>query len=63
MIRPQKKTEHLLIGITKNFEKIFIQAHTKPQETLEFKLTQSRESFSFIQQYQLESDRWLDYQV
>ena len=34
MVRPKKKTEHLLLSISKNFEILFEQAHKKPQGTL-----------------------------
>ena len=47
MVRPKNETEGLLLPITKNYETLIHQTHTKPQETLEFKLTQARESFSF----------------
>ena len=46
MMRPKNETEDLLLPITKNCETPIRQAHTKPQETLEFKLTQPRETFS-----------------
>ena len=47
MIRPKNETEDLLLSITKNCETLIKQTHTKSQETLEFKLTKSRETFSF----------------
>ena len=47
MIRPRKKTEVLLLSITKNCETPIKQTHTRPQETLEFKLSQSRQTFHF----------------
>ena len=46
MFRPKNETD-LLLSITKNGETLFEQTHTKPQETLDFKLTQPRETFSF----------------
>ena len=46
MIRPRNATEHLLLSISKNFETLTKQTHTKPPETLEFKLTKHRETFS-----------------
>ena len=47
MIRPKNETEDLLVSITKNCEKLIKQTHTKPEETSEFKLTKSRETFHF----------------
>ena len=42
MIRQQKQTEELLLSIPKNCETTNNQTHSKPQETLEFKLTNPR---------------------
>ena len=47
MIRPKNETEPLLLSIIKDCETIFKQTHTKPQETIEFKFTNSKETFSF----------------
>ena len=47
MVLPKNETEDLLPSISKNCETLIKQLHTKPQETLEFKLTKSRETFSF----------------
>ena len=47
MVRPKNETKGLLISITKNCETLITQIHTKPQETIEFKNTQSRETFCF----------------
>ena len=47
MIRPKNETEDLLLSITKNCETLIEQTHTKPQETLEFKMAKSRETFHF----------------
>ena len=47
MIRPKSKTKDLLLSITKNCEILFIQTHKKAQDTLKFKLTQSKENFSY----------------
>ena len=41
LIRPGNETEDLLLCITKSCETFIKQTHTKPQETLEFKLIQS----------------------
>ena len=40
-------TDCLLLSITKKFETLDKQSHTKPRETLEFKLNKARETFSF----------------
>ena len=47
MIQPKIETENLLLLITKNCETLFEQTHEKAEETLEFKLTQAKETFSF----------------
>ena len=47
MIRPRNETEDLLLSITKNYETLIKQTHTKPEETFQFKLTKTRETFSF----------------
>ena len=47
MIRPKLEVEDLSLSITKSCETLFKQTHTKPEETLEFKLTKPRETFSF----------------
>ena len=47
MIQPKNETEGLLVSITKNCETIIKQTHRKPEETLEFKITKSREKISF----------------
>ena len=47
MIRPKTQTEDLLLSITKNCETLVEQTHTKPQETLEFKMIKPRETFHF----------------
>ena len=46
-IQPKNKTEDVLLSITKNCETLIDQTYKKAEETLEFKLTKSRESFSF----------------
>ena len=46
MVRPKSETEDFLLSITQICEMSIKQTHTKPQETLEIKLTQSRETFS-----------------
>ena len=47
MIRPKNQTEDLLLSITKNCEKLVEQTHRKTEETLEFKMNKSRETFHF----------------
>ena len=47
MIRLKNDLEDLLLAITRNCEKLNKQTYTKPQETLEFKMIQSKETFHF----------------
>ena len=47
IIEPKKETEYFLLSITEICETPKKQTQTKPQETLEFELTQPRETFSF----------------
>ena len=58
MIRPKNETEDLLLSITKNCQTIIKQTHTKPQETLEFKMIEPRESFHFKPPIQVKGD-WM----
>ena len=58
MIRPKTQTEDLLLSITKNCETLIQQTHTKAEETLEYKMIKSRESFHFKPPIQLEGD-WM----
>ena len=58
MIRPKNLTEDLLLSITKNCETIIEQTHRKPEQTLEFKMNKSRESFHFRPPIQVEGD-WM----
>ena len=58
MIRPKTQTEDLLLSITKNCETLIKQTHRKPEETLEFKMTKSRETFHFIPPIQVKED-WM----
>ena len=41
------KNESLLLNIAKSNQEIVKNTHSKPQETLEFKMTKQKESFSF----------------
>ena len=58
MIRPKTQTEDLLLSITKNCETLIEQTHTKPQETLEFKMIKPRETFQFKPPIQIQGD-WM----
>ena len=58
MIRPKNQTEDLLLSITKNCETLIEQTHTKPQETLEFKMTKPKEIFHFKPPIQIKGD-WM----
>ena len=44
-VQPENKTEQLFLPITKNCGRLVKQTYTKSQETLEFKITKSRETF------------------
>ena len=48
IIRPKMGTEDLLLSITENCEKLTNHTHTKPRETLEFKLIKPRENFFLV---------------
>ena len=58
MIKPKNETEDLLLSITKNCETLIQQTHTKPQETLEFKMIKPRETFHFKPSIQIKGD-WM----
>ena len=58
MIRPKNETEDLLLSITKNCETLIEQTHTKPQETLEFKMPKPNETFHFKPPIQVKGD-WM----
>ena len=58
MIRPKNQTEDLLLSITKNCETLIEQTHTKPQETLEFKMVKPRETFHFKPSIQIQG-HWM----
>ena len=55
-IRPKNQTEDLLLSITKNCETLIEQTHTKPEETLVFKLNKSRKTFHFSPPIQVKGD-------
>ena len=52
------KRESLLLSIAKSNQEIVENTHAKPQETLEFKLTKQKESFSFDVPLQL-NEKWM----
>ena len=58
MIQPKNETEDLLLSITKNCENLVEQTHRKPEETLEFKMIKSRETFHFNPPIQTKGD-WM----
>ena len=45
MIGTKNETVDLLLSITENCETLIEQTHRKPEETLEFKMNKSRETF------------------
>ena len=47
MIKPKNETEDLLLSITKNCKTLIKQTHRKAEETLEFKMKKSRDTFHF----------------
>ena len=58
MIRPEHRTEDLLLSITKNCETLIQQTHTKPLETLEFKMIKLRQTFHFTPPIQINGN-WM----
>ena len=58
MIRPKNETEALLLSITKNCEPLVDQTHRKSEETLEFKMKKSKETFHFIPPVEVE-ENWM----
>ena len=58
MIRPKTQTEDLLLSITKNCETLIEQTHRKAEETLEFKMNKSKETFHFKPPIQVKGD-WM----
>ena len=58
MIRPKNQTEDLSLSVTKTCETLFEQIHTKPQETLEFKMIKPRQTFHFNPPIQVKED-WM----
>ena len=58
MIQPKNETEDLLLSMTKICETLIKQTHTKPEETLEFKMNKPRETFHFKPTIQTEGS-WM----
>ena len=58
MIQPKSETEGLLLSLTKNCEMLIEQTHRKAEETLEFKLNKSRETFHFRPSIQIQGS-WM----
>ena len=56
MVRPKNEIEDLLLSITKICETLIHQTHTKRQETLEFKLTKPKKTFSLKPSVYLDLD-------
>ena len=52
MIRPKNETEDLLLSITTNCETLIEQTHREAEETLEFKMGQSKQTFRSISNHQ-----------
>ena len=48
MIRPKNETEDLLVSVSKTCQTLIDQTHRKAEETWEFKLIKSRETFYSI---------------
>ena len=46
MMGPKNEAEDSLLSVTKNCETLMEETKTKPQETFELRLAQSRETFS-----------------
>ena len=59
MIKPKNETQNLLLSITKNCETLIEQTHRKAEETLEFKMNKSRETFHFKPSIQGKGD-WMN---
>ena len=57
-IQPKNETEDLLLSLAKNCEILIEQNHKKAEEALEFKLTESRETFSFNQPVEIK-ENWM----
>ena len=60
MIRPKNQTEDLLLSITKSCQTLIEQTRTKPQKTLEFKMTKPKETFHFNPPIHVKEDWMLE---
>ena len=60
LIRPKIETEDLLLSITKNCETLINQTLTTAQETLEFKMVQSKKLLILFHISRLKDLGWLD---
>ena len=58
MIQPENETEGLLLSITKNCKTLIDQTHRKAEETLEFKMIKSKQTFHFKPPIQVKGD-WM----
>ena len=58
MIRPKNGTQGLILSITENCETLIHRIHTRPEETLEFKMIKLRETVHSIPPIQVEDD-WM----
>ena len=58
MIRPKNQTEDLSLSITKTCETLIKQTHRKAEETLEFKMIRSKQTFHFNPPIQIKGD-WM----
>ena len=56
MIRPKIETEDLLLSIIENCQTLIEQTHTKPEETLEYKMIKPRENIPFKPPTQIKED-------
>ena len=58
MIQPKNETEDLLLSITENCKRLIDQTHRKAEETLEFKMIKSKQTFLFKPPIQVKGD-WM----
>ena len=58
MIQPKNETEDLLLSITKNCKRLIDQTHRKAEETLEFKMIKSKQTFHFKPPIKVKGD-WM----
>ena len=58
MIGPKNETKDFLLSVFKNCDTLTKQTHRKLEETMEFKLTKSRETFHFNPSIEVKED-WM----